>query len=98
MIFRGLEAKMASLATENLFDGSIVRGISHDNLFHLLFRGFAIAVIHYNCFYFFNSHSLDMRVLSVADGTSVQLASLQEVENYIQVPYLEYRDITTIIF
>ena len=84
---------MASLATENSFDGSIVRGISHDNLFHLLFEGFTTAVTHYNCLYFFNSHSLEMRVLSVADGTSVPLASLQEVENYIQVPYLEDRDI-----
>lgn len=53
------------------------------------------AIQHNNFFYLFASYSRVMRGLSIADGTSVLLtfASLLEVENYIQVAYLEYRDI-----
>ena len=54
----------------------------------------------YNCNYFveelllFNSQSHDERGLSVVDGTPVlmKFRLLYELEKYLQVAYLEYRD------
>ena len=58
-------------------------------------EGFATAIISSgNCYHLFDSHSRDERGLSVIDGTSVliKFIDLFEIEKYIQVAYLEYRD------
>ena len=67
-----------------------------EDLFQIMFLlfmvGFTTALMkHHNHFYLFDSHSRDSRGLSVVDGTSVLLkfSDLFEVENYIQVFYLE---------
>ena len=53
-----------------------------------------------NKFYLFDSHSCDGRGFCVSDGTSVLLRfrNLSEVERYIQVAYLEFRDIQGLYF
>ena len=47
-----------------------------------------------NCYYLFDSHSRDERGLSVVDGASVlmKFRDLYELEKYLQVAYVEYRD------
>ena len=47
-----------------------------------------------NRYYLLDSHIRDERGLSVIDGTSVLMKfnDLFEIEKYIQVRYLEYRD------
>ena len=46
---------------------------------------------HINFFYLFDSHSRDIHRLYVADGTDFE--SLLEIKLYIQVVYLQYKDI-----
>ena len=61
----------------------------------LFMEGFAAAIILLgSCCYLFDSHSRDERGLSVVDGTSVliKFKHLYELEKYLQVTYLEYRD------
>lgn len=50
--------------------------------------------------YWFDSHSQDEHSLSVVCGTSVLLKfrNLSEVEKYIHIAYLEYRDIQRLYF
>ena len=58
-------------------------------------EGFTTAVILLrNCYYLFDSHSRDERTLSVVDGKSVlmKFRDLYELEKYLQVAYLKYRD------
>ena len=58
-------------------------------------EGFATAIILLrNCYYLFDSHSRDERGLSVTDETSVlmKFRDLYELDKYLQVAYLEYRD------
>ena len=47
-----------------------------------------------NCYYLFDSHSRDEGGLSVVDGASVlmKFRDLYELEKYLQVAYVEYRD------
>ena len=57
--------------------------------------GFTTAInLSRNCYYSIDSHSRDERRLSVVDGTSVLMKfnDLFEIEKYIQVAFLEYRD------
>ena len=64
-------------------------------LYLLFMGGFTTAIILLrNCYYLFDSHSRDERDLSVVDGTSVlmKFRDLYELEKYLQVAYLEYRD------
>ena len=58
-------------------------------------EGFTTAIISSgNCYYLFDSHSRDEKGLSVINGVSVLMKfnDLFEIEKYIQVAYLEYRD------
>ena len=61
----------------------------------LYMEGFTIAfILLRNCYYLFDSHNRDERGLSVVDGTSalMKFMDLYELEKYLQVAYLEYRD------
>ena len=53
-----------------------------------------------NYFYLFRSQSRDERGLSGVGGTSVliKFSDLREVENYIQVFYLEYKSLEQLCF
>ena len=93
--FLGLETGQASLIPGDPFLRTYVPGHNVDD-FLLFISGFTIAVITKGPnFYLFDSHSRDHRGLSVPDGTSVLLRfkDLFEIEKYIQVAYLEYRDL-----
>jgi len=68
----------------------------------IFIEGYTIAIFRplriVNAYYYvFDSHIRDIRGLSVANGTSVlmQFDSLYELEKYIQVFYLEYREAKT---
>ena len=61
----------------------------------LFMEGFTtVTILLRNCYYLFDSHSRDGRGLSVVDGTSVlmKFRDLYELEKYLQVAYLKYRD------
>ena len=93
--FLGLETGQASLIPGDPFLRTYVPGHNVDD-FLLFISGFTIAVITKGPnFYLFDSHSRDHRGLSVPHGTSVLLRfkDLFEIEKYIQVAYLEYRDL-----
>ena len=60
-----------------------------------IYEGFSTAIILLrNCYYLFDSHSRDERGLSVIVETSVlmKFRNLYELDKYLQVAYLEYRD------
>ena len=63
-------------------------------------EGFTTAIVSSGNCYLFDSHSRDERRLSVIDGTSVLMKfnDLLEIEKYIQVAYLEYRDRQQVYF
>ena len=61
----------------------------------LFMGGFTtVAISLRNCYYLFESHSRDERDLSVVDGTSVlmEFSDLYELEKYLQVACLGYRE------
>ena len=94
LVFTRLETKIATLADGDPFLRSLFRGYS-DNLCLLLIAGYTTAILqHNNLFYLFDSHSRDMNGLCIADGKSIlmKFESLLEIEQYIQVIYLEYKD------
>ena len=90
------------------FGDSFLRDVFRENgnnasttLYLLFMEGFATAIISSgNCYPLFDSHSRDERGLSVIDGTSVlmKFIDLFEIEKYIQVAYLEYRDRQQVYF
>ena len=51
-------------------------------------------ILQRNCYYLFDSHSCDEGGLSVVDGASVlmKFRDLYELEKYLQIAYVEYRD------
>ena len=63
-------------------------------------REYATALIQRNRYYLFDSHIREGRELSVAEGNSMLLrfGSSLEIEHYIQVAYLEYRDLEQCYF
>ena len=92
--FLQLETKLETLTYVDPFLRNIVSNT--ENVLILLFMGgYKTAVISsQNFFYVFDSHSGDERRLSIANGRSVLLKFryVFEIEKYIQVAYLEYRD------
>ena len=65
------------------------------NLSLLFMEGFTTAIISsVNCYYLFDWHSHDERWLNVIDGIFIFMKFNDpfEIEKYIQVAYLEYRD------
>ena len=93
-----LETQLATLT----FGDSLLRDVLRENVNNatttlslLLMEGFITVIIQSgSCYYLFDSHSRDERGLNVIDGTSVfmKFNDLFEIEKYIQVSYLEYRD------
>lgn len=69
---------------------------NNDNSGLIIIDGYTIAVFQLpdGKFYVFDSHSRDERGLSVFDGKSclLKFKNIYEVEKYIQVHYLEYRE------
>ena len=85
------------LATQTNRDSILWDVLTWDvtTLFLLFMESFTTAIIlSRSCYYLFDSHSSDERVLSTVDGTSVLMKFNDqfEIEEYIQVAYLEYRD------
>ena len=85
------------LATQTNGDSILWDVLTWDvtTLFLLFMESFTTAIIlSRSCYYLFDSHSSDERVLSIVDGTSVLMKfnDLFQIEEYIQVAYLEYRD------
>ena len=92
--FLQLETKLASLTYGAPFLRNIV-STTENVLFLLFMGGYTTAVISsQNFFYVFDSHSRDERGLNIANGRSVLLKFryIFEIEKYIQVAYLKYRD------
>ena len=92
-----LETQLATLINGDSFlrDLLTTGGNNGITLCLLFMEGFTTAIILLrNCYYLFDSHSRDERDLSVVDGTSVlmKFRDLYELEKYLQVAYLEYRD------
>ena len=92
-----LETQLATLINGDSFLRDLLTtGCNNDITLCLLFmEGFTTAIILLrNCCYLFDSHSRNERGSSVVDGISVLLkfSDLYELEKYLQVPYLEYRD------
>ena len=93
-----LETHLATLT----FLDSFLRDIFRENannastaLILPMMEGFATGIISSGiCYYLFDSHSCDERGFSVIDGISVLMKfnDLFEIEKYVQVAYLEYRD------
>ena len=54
----------------------------------------AASILLGNCYYLFDSYSRGERGLSMFDGASVlmKFRDLYELEKYLRVAYLEYRD------
>ena len=70
MISFGLQTKIVTLVAGDSLLRIIVRDSSDDSPFLLFMGGFTTAVIqHDDFFYLFDSHSRDMRGLSVAGST-----------------------------
>ena len=85
------------LATQTNGDSILWDVLTWDvtTLFLLFMESFTTAIIlSRSCYYLFDSHSSDERVLSIVDGTSVLMKFNDqfEIEEYIQVAYLKYRD------
>ena len=98
--FLHLETNIASLREMDPFLRSIVP-VNTEVSFLLFMGSNTTALVTYgSSVYLFDSHSRDERGLTVADGTSVLLKfkNLLEVEKYMQVTYLEYRDIQRMYF
>ena len=90
--FLELKTEIARLRNGEPFLRRSVPNTGDEFMFLLFMGGFTTALMkHHNHFYLFDSHSRDSRGLSVVDGTSVlmKFSDLFEVENYIQVFYLE---------
>ena len=92
-----LETQLAALINGDSFlrDLLTTGGNNGITLCLLFMEGFTTAIILLrNCYYLFDSHSRDEGTLSVVDGTSVlmKFRDLYELEKYLQVAYLEYRD------
>ena len=90
--FLELKTEIANLRNGEPFLRRPVPNTGNGFMFLLFMGGFATALMkHHNHFYLFDSHSRDSRGLSVVDGTSalIKFSDLFEVENYIQVFYLE---------
>ena len=92
-----LETQLATLINGDSFlrDLLTTGGNNGITLCLLFIEGFTTAIILLrNCYYLFDSHSRDERDLSVVDGTSVlmKFRDLNELEKYLQVACLEYRD------
>ena len=91
-----LETKMATLAAADIFLLSVVQG-NNEPMFLLFITELTTTVLqNNNFFYLFHSQCRNMYGLCVADNTSVliKFESLLEIERYIEVVYLEYKDIT----
>ena len=92
-----LETQLAGLINGDSFlrDLFTTGGNNGITLFLLFREGFTTAIIFLrNCYYIFDSHSREEKGLSVVDGTTVlmKFRDLYELEKYLQVAYLEYRD------
>ena len=92
--FLELETKLARLSDGDPFLRNIIP--NSDNVLFLLFMGGNTTAIMslQNFFYVFDSHSRDERGLNIPNGRSVLLkfSYIFEIEKYIQVAYLEFRD------
>ena len=87
--FLELKSEIAHLKNGEPFLTRSVPNTGDEFMLLLFMDGFTTALMkHHNRFYLFDSHCRDSRGLSVVDGTSV-LMIFFEVENYIQVFYLE---------
>ena len=89
-----LETQLATLVNGDSFlrDLLTTEGNNGIILCLLFMEGFTTAInLLRNCYYSFDSHSPDERVLSMDDGTSVlmKFIDLYELEKYLQVAYLE---------
>ena len=92
--FLELETKLARLRDDDPFLRNIIPG-SDNVLFLLIMGGNTTAIMSLqNFFYVFDSHSRDERGLNIPNGRSVLLKFryIFEIEKYIQVAYLEFRD------
>ena len=90
--FLELKTEIAHLRNGEPFLRRSIPNTGDEFMFLLFMGGFTTALMkHHNHFYLFDSHSRDSRGLSVVDGTSVlmKFSDLFEVENYIQVFYLD---------
>ena len=93
-----LETQLTTLTFGDSFWRNFFRENANNastTLSQIFMEGFTTEIISTgNCYYLFDSHSRDERGLSVIDGTSVlmKFIDLFEIEKYIQVAYLEYRD------
>ena len=89
-----LETQLATLINGDSFLRDVL-ATGFITLCLLFMEGFtAVIILLGNCCYLFDSHSRDERGLSVVAGTSVliKFKHLYELEKYLQVAYLEYRD------
>ena len=95
--YLSLEIQLATLINGDSFFWDLVTtgGNNGITLCLLFMEGFTNAIVLLrNCYYLFVSPSRDERGFSVVDGTSVlmKFKDLYELEKYLQVAYLEYRD------
>ena len=89
-----LETKIVTLTEGQLFLRSIVRG-NNKHMFLLFLAELTTAALQHNVFFYvFDSHSGKIHDICVAYGTSalIKFGSLLEIERYVQVVYLEYKD------
>ena len=99
--FLELKTEIALLRNGEPFLRRSVPNTGDEFMFLLFMGGFTTALMkHHNHFYLFDSHSRDSRRLSVVDATSVlmKFSDFFEVENYIQVFYLECTAWSSLIF
>ena len=89
-----LETQLATLVNGDSFLRDILTTEGNNGIILclLFMEGFTTAInLLRNCYYLFDSHSPDERLLSMSDGTSVlmKFIDLYELEKYLQVAYLE---------
>ena len=89
-----LETQLATLVNGDSFLRDILTTEGNNGIILclLFMEGFTTAInLLRNCYYLFDSHSPDERVLSMDDGASVlmKFIDLYELEKYLQVAYLE---------
>ena len=92
-----LETQLATPINDDSFLRDLLTTGSNNGitLCLLFMEGFTTVIILLrNCYYLFESHSRDEKGLIVVDVTSVlmKFRDLYELEKYLQVAYLEYRD------
>ena len=89
-----LKTKLASVTFGDPFLNNVVSN-TENVLFLLFMRGYTTAIISsQNFFYVFHSHSQDERRLNIANWRSILLKFryIFEIEKYMQVAYLEYKN------